>query len=135
MWLLRWKRDYGVVFRRPNIRFKCSKGVLIERLRAMWLNVIRVRRLIWHFTGHDVGSRMYGIDEKPIHFNEGGSKLVRTLEIAGAPSVKLKENHAATRERASVMTCVTSDPAAARQPRLLPVSVVFYGNARDTVES
>ena len=135
MWLLRWKRDYGVVFRRSNVRFKRSKGVLIERLRAMWLNVIRVRRLIWHFTGHDVGSRMYGIDEKPIHFNEGGSKLVRTLEIAGAPSVKLKENHAATRERASVMTCVTSDPAAARQQRLLPVSVVFYGNARDTVES
>ena len=70
-WLLRWKRDYGVVVRRPNMRFKCSKPVLIERLRAMWLNVIRVRRLLLHFTGADAGNRMYGIDEKPTHFNEG----------------------------------------------------------------
>ena len=122
VWLLRWKRDYGVVFRRPNMRFKCSKCVLVERLRAMWLNNVRVRRLLWHLTGVDVGSRLYGIDEKPVHFNEGGSKFVRTLEIAGAPSVKLKENHAATRERVSIMTCVTSDPAAATQPRFLPVA-------------
>ena len=96
MWLLRWKRDYGIVFRRPNMRFKCSRPVLIERLRAMWLNVIRVRCLFWHFTGADIGSRMYGIDEKPVHLNEGGSKMVRTLELAGAPDVWLKENHAAT---------------------------------------
>ena len=107
------------------MRFKCSKPALIERLRAMWLNVIRVRRLLWHFVKEDVGQRMYGIDEKPVHFNEGGSKMARTLEIAGAPSVRLKENHAATRERVSSMTCVTSDPAATSQPRFLPLEVLF----------
>ena len=78
---------------------------------------------------------MRGIDDKPVHFNEGGSKLVRTFEIAYAPSVKPKENRAATRQRASFMTRITSDPAAARQERFLPVSSGFYGNARDIIES
>ena len=104
------------------MRFKCSKPVLIERLRAMWLNVIRVRRLLFHFTGVDAGNRMYGIDEKPIHRNGGGgSKMTRTLEIAGAPSVRLNENHAATRERASIMTSVTSDVEATSQLGHLPL--------------
>ena len=53
-WLRRWKRDYSVVFRKPNMRFKCTKAVLTERLRAMWLNVIKVRRLLWHMTGVDI---------------------------------------------------------------------------------
>lgn len=122
-WLLRWKRDYGVTLRKPTQRYKCSKAVLLERLCAMWLNVIRIRRFFGYLTGVDVGLRIIGIDEKPIHMNEGGSKGVRTLEIAGAKSVKLKENHAATRERVSVMTCVCSDPAAATQPRFPPVSL------------
>ena len=134
-WLRRWKRDYGVVFRRPNMRFKCTKAVLIERLRAMWLNVVKVRRLLWCITGADVGNRIWSIDEKPVHFNEGGSKLVRTLEICGAPSVMLKENHAATRERVSIMTCVTSDPAVAGMPGLPPLELLFRAKSDKRVRS
>ena len=124
-WLYRWKRDKGVVFRKPNCRYKCSKAVLLRRLRAMWLNVIRVRRFaerLWHI---DLAPRIFGIDEKPVHFNEAGSKNVRTLEISGAPEVVLKQNHAATRERVSVMTTVCSCPDVSSQPRLLPVEVLF----------
>jgi hypothetical protein len=124
-WLLRWKRDKGVVFRKPNMRFKCSKQVMLERLRAMWLNCIRVRRLAERTIGRDLSEAIYGIDEKPIHFNESGSKNVSTLEIAGAPSVRLKQNHAATRERVSLMTVVTSSPLAASQPRRLPLELLF----------
>ena len=124
-WLLRWKRDKGIVFRKPNMRFKCSKAVLVERLRAMWLNLIRVRRLAERLFGNDLSKAIFGIDEKPIHFNEAGSKNMRTLEIAGATAVRLKQNHAATRERASLMTCVTSCPEAASQPRRLPMEVLF----------
>lgn len=124
-WLFRWKRDKGVVFRSPNLRFKCSRPVLLARLRAMWLNLIRVRRLAQRLLGTCLGNAIYGIDEKPIHFNESGSKSVRTLEIVGAPLVRLKENHAATRERASVMTTVASCPLVASQPRLLPIEVLF----------
>ena len=88
-WLLRWKRDKGIVFRKPNMRFKCSKAVLVERLRAMWLNLIRVRRLAERLFGNDLSKAIFGIDEKPIHFNEAGSKNMRTLEIEGATAVRL----------------------------------------------
>ena len=119
-WLLRWKRDYGVVFRHPNQRFKCSKAMLQGRLRAMWRNTFVVRFLAQHFLGHDLSQSFWGVDEKPIHFNESGSKNARTLELVGAPEVQLKQNHAATRERVSIMTCVTSRPGAQ-----LPLELLF----------
>ena len=97
--LLRWKRDKGVVLRKPNARYKVSYPVLSQRLRATWLNVIRVRWLASRLLGDDLSTKIYGIDEKPIHFNEAGSKCVGTLEIAGAKAVKFKENHSAARER------------------------------------
>ena len=120
-WLYRWRRDKGVVFRRPNRRYKTSKAVLIRRLRSMWLNVIRIRHFAVRLLGRDLQDAVYGIDEKPLHFNENGSKATRTLEIQGAPSVALKENHAATRERCSVMTSVSSCAAAIDRLGGLPV--------------
>ena len=87
----------------------------------MWLNTIRVRRLAQRLLGKDLSDQMYGVDEKPLHFNESGSKNMRTLELVGAPSVRLKQNHAATRGRVSVMTLVTSSLAAIHQPMGLPV--------------
>jgi hypothetical protein len=122
-WLHRWKRDKGVVYRRPNARYKCSKATMSARLRAMWVNNFKIRRLGEHFAGHDLADSIFGIDEKPVHFNESGSKNCRTLEIVGAPVVRLKQNHAATRERVSVMTCVTSCMAAAVQQKRLPVAI------------
>ena len=77
------------------------------------------------FLGHDMSDRIYSIDEKPMHFNEGASKNKNTLEIQGAPAVKLKENHAASRQRLSVMTCATSNLAAINQAGGLPVLRVY----------
>ena len=72
MWLLRWKRDKGVVLRKPNCRFKCSREVLLRRLRAMWINLYKIRHLASCLLGNDLGASIYGIDEKPLHMNEGG---------------------------------------------------------------
>ena len=76
-WLRRWRRDYGVSFRRPNQRYKCSRRVLEDRLRTMWLNCIRVRRAAQRLLGHDLQYAIYGIDETPFHMNESGSKNIR----------------------------------------------------------
>ena len=127
MWLLRWKRDRGVVLRKPNARFKCSKEQLLRRLRHMWLNLIRVRRLALRLLRKDLADQIFGIDEKPLHFNEGGSKAMQTLEIAGAPVVRLKQNHAATNERVSLMTFVTSNPDFARSYGNLPLELMCKG--------
>ena len=62
--------------------------------------------------------------------NEAGSKCKKTLEIAGAPEVKLKANHAATRARISFMTTVTSSEAAAMQKGWLPLEILFKGGRR-----
>ena len=69
-WLLRWKADYGVCFRRPNVRHKCSLPVLQRRMRSMLCNNIRVRHLAKQTLGHDLSRSIHGIDGKPIHFNE-----------------------------------------------------------------
>ena len=69
------------------------------------------------------GTAFWGIDEKPLHFNEAGSKCIGTLEIAGAPVVRLKDNHSASRERVSLMTSVTSCPESA-SGALLPLELL-----------
>ena len=135
MWLLRWKRDKGVVLRKPNARFKCGKEVLCKRLRAMWINVIKVRHLASRFLDNDLGTRIFGVDEKPLHMNEGGSKVIGTLEVAGAPSVALKQNHAQTRERVSLMTSVTSCPDIGASATLMPLELLCKGKTNKRIAS
>ena len=123
-WLLRFKRDFGIVLRKPNARFKCSRVVLKHRLKCCQLNVFRVRRLAERLLGKDLADQIYGVDEKPLHFNESGSKAVATLEIAGTPAVALKQNHAATRNRVSLMTSVTSNAEVAKSCSNLPLELL-----------
>jgi hypothetical protein len=77
-WLQRWKADKGIVFRKPNLRYKISRPVLLERVKATWMNLLRVRALAARVLQNDLSDRILGIDEKPIHFNESGSKGART---------------------------------------------------------
>ena len=51
---------------------------------------------------------IYGIDQKGIYMNEAGAKNVGVLALGGAEEVPLKENHAASRSRVSLMTTVAS---------------------------
>lgn len=94
----------------------------------MWRNNIVTRQLATKAFGHDLD--IYGIDQKGIHMNEAGSRNTRTLEIQGAPVVALKQNHAATRDRVSIMTTVTSNKAAATRPGGLPVEVLFRNKGK-----
>ena len=102
----------------------------MRRLRAMWVNVIKVRHLASRLIGDDLSQRILGIDEKPLHMNEGGSKCVGTLEIAGAPMVVLKENHTQTRERVSLMTTVTSCEVVATWSELMPLELLCKGKTQ-----
>ena len=135
MWLLRWKRDKGVTLRKPNARFKCSKEKLMLRLRAMWINVIKVRYLASCLLDNDLSERIFGIDEKPLHMNEGGSKNIGTLEVAGAETVALKQNHAQTRERVSLMTSVSSCPAVAASGASMPLELLFRAKSNKRTRS
>ena len=127
-WLLRWQQDYGVSFRKPNKRYKCTYQTLGRRVMSTWKNVYKVRALAIQLLGHDLP--LYGLDQTPVFMNEGGSRKSGTLSIVGAPEVVLKENHAATRERVSVLTSVSSDKASCLQPKRLPLEVLFRGKTK-----
>ncbi|MCP4244982.1 MAG: hypothetical protein GY772_30955, partial [bacterium] len=53
MWLLRWRREFGVSLRTPNRRWKVSRAVCLERCRITWLNLVRVRQLCLLCNGYD----------------------------------------------------------------------------------
>ena len=124
-WLQRWKAHYGVCLKKPNRKYKCSKGVLLGRLRAMWVTNVRLRALALATLKRDLVCE--GYDQKGLHMNEGGSKNTGSLSIKGAPEVSLKENHAATRQRFSLMTGVTSSEEDARRLGGPPLEILFKG--------
>lgn len=122
-WLYRWKKRYGVSFRKPNRRYKLSRRGLLLRLKIFWTNNIRVRYFALKMLKIDPGQHSDNVDEKGWHMNQAGSKDVGTLELAGAPKVVLKENHAATRERLSFMTYTSNNREHIR--RGLPLETCF----------
>jgi hypothetical protein len=81
-WLMRFKKDKGIVFRKPNLRYKVSRPVLLARVKATWCNLLRVRYFASRLIGSDLADRCYGVDEKPIHFNESGSKAERIRAVS-----------------------------------------------------
>ncbi len=125
-WLWRWRKQYGVSLRTPNRRWKVSRSVFDLRLRIMWATMIRVRPLCWLTFLYD--PVVHGFDQKPLHFNEAGSQLRKTLALQGAKEVPLKENTAASRARWTANTVVTSDPSVADQ--CPPVELMFKGGPR-----
>ena len=107
-WVRRWRHEHGVVLLQPNRRYKVSWAMAAERCKYMWKNNFRVRYMAQIYLGNDLRHRIFGIDEKPIHFNESASKAVKTLHFEGAPYCALRTNHSASRDRLSLMTMVTS---------------------------
>ena len=72
------------------------------------------------YLGNDLRHRIFGVDEKPIHFNESGSEAAKTLHFEGAPHCALRTNHSVSRDRLSLMTMVSSWRAlciCAKKPR------------------
>ena len=132
-WLDRFKARYGIVWRYPNAKYKLNWDDLRKRCVATWLNLIRVQRFALFVLARTLF--ILGIDEKPMHFNEAGSKNVRTLELVGAQSVPLKTKHADTRERCSVLTSVTDDPALASCFMRPPLEIMFKAKTNQRIRN
>ena len=94
------------------------------RLKYMWLNTLRVRALAQFALG--IQPIIEGIDQKGLHKNEAGSKSSKSLAFEGV-DVELKENHAQTRDRFSLMTRVTSAPTADER---IPIEILFRSQAK-----
>ena len=105
VFVLRWRRAYGVTWRTVNLRYKLSAAKRKARLRVFWCNVLRLRFLHERLFGPGK-LRFVGFDQKPLYFNSPAAQ--KTLATAGARRVAVKENLAASRERFTVMTSVPS---------------------------
>lgn len=135
MWLWRWKKQYEVSFRLPNRRYKVSRAGLVRRLLIFWQNNIRVRHYCQRIFGFDPGRHVDNADQKGWFMNEAGSKAKGTLEILGAPSVPLLENHADTRKRLSLMTWTTNALSAFPQGPPLEVCFKLDGVGQQVLDS
>jgi len=131
LWLIRWQYEYNICFRKPTNIYKCSYHMLVERCTALWKNLYYVRALAMVLWERRVA--IFGLDQTPLQMNEAGSRNTRTLALKGAPEVCLKENCSATRQRLSVLTCVSDDAAAASQPGGLPWQCCFKGQTKRTI--
>ena len=123
-WLWRWCKRFNIKLRSPNVRYKVSKGKLMIRLKYMWLNTLRVRALAQFTLG--IQPIIEGIDQKGLHKNEAGSKSAKSLSFGGM-EVDLKENHAQTRDRFSLMTRVSSAHTADQR---IPIELLFRSQAK-----
>ena len=100
-WLRRWRRLHHVTWRTVNLRFKCSRAVLMARLLVFCKNVLRVRFL--HGILEPQGDLVFeGMDQKPLWFTAASQE--RTLALRGARKVAVKENVPMTRARFTAMT-------------------------------
>ena len=134
-WCMRWRKEYGVVLLQPNRRYKVSWALAAERCKYMWMNNFRVRYMAKLYLGKDLSERIFGIDEKPIHFNESASKAVKTLHYEGAPFVVLRTNHSASRDRLSLMTMVTSWRALCRCVMKPPIALCVRAKSAQKLAS
>ena len=111
VWLWRFRKAYDISLRLPNRRWKLPRSVLLERLRIMWVNTIRLRTLALLLLGYDLDA--HGWDQPPFHMSDSGSKHRKTSALRGAPAVALKELADQTRDRWTASTWTTSNPALA----------------------
>ena len=96
-WVWRWARDFNICMRKPNRRYKVSRSKIKSGLSITWKNVYRARlcfRLLYGKTHRSKGLSddpvTSHVDQKPLHFNEGDSKDLATLDLAGETDIALR---------------------------------------------
>ena len=121
-WFLRWRRSYGIVFRKTGMQLKVAWRKIIRRVRVELGNVFRLRAL-WAICHPGRPMRWFSADQKPSWFNNAGASESGSYSLRGrVPTVR--ENFAASRERYTILTSVCSWLPANHLPL---VAVLFRG--------
>lgn len=119
-WLFRWRKKHGISIRNGTTTFQVSWTKARDRVRCMLGNMFRLRRL-WELCHPGVAMRWLSADQKPSWMNNAGRRPMYARK--GARAVGAKENHAATRDRYTILTFVPSWASADGSPP--PVAVLF----------
>ena len=126
-WIKGWCKEFNVSLKKPNKRYKVPHEVRKRRILQVLKNVWRVR---WYFLQKfDMEPMILGSDQMPLHRNESSNE--KTLSFKGIDAF-VKENHALSRERMTLMTTVSSSPSLPPPP----FELLFKGvGSRTHVES
>ena len=136
VWLMRFRRRFGISFRRPNKRYKVSRRKIMSGLKITWLNVWRARYLFRclygkqrRSTGNTIDPVTHQVDQKPLHFNEAESKNLKTCDFGGSTDIVLKTNFSDSRSRLTANTMVThpSPPTTAGEVYQPSLELLFKG--------
>ena len=127
-WFRRWRLMYGIEMRSSWMKYKVSYKKIMHRVRTYLGNVFRLRRL-WELCFGDVPMRWLSIDQKPSWFNNAG--LTGTYARRGRHVPTVRENHAKTRERYTILTAVASYPMSDEHPAAPPKCAVLFRAAPD----
>ena len=77
-WLRRWRAEHNIVMRETTCRMKVSWADALARIRCMFGNVFRLRRLWERCFGGESQMRWVSFDQKPSWFNNAGLRLGQT---------------------------------------------------------
>ena len=105
-WIKGWCKEFNVSLKKPNKCYKVLHEVRKRRILQVLKNVWRVR---WYFLQKfDMEPMILGSDQMPLHRNESSNE--KTISFKGIDAF-VKENHALSRERMTLMTTVSSSPS------------------------
>ncbi|CAK0909832.1 unnamed protein product [Prorocentrum cordatum] len=119
-WLYLWRKEHGISIRQGTTHFQVSYAKALDRVRCMFGNIFRLRHH-WSRCHPGTAMRWFSADQKPSWMNNAGRRPMYARR--GSRRVAAKENHAATRDRYTILTCVQSwQPLDGAVP---PVAVLF----------
>ena len=105
-WIKDWEEEYGLSLRKLIKRFAIKKEDLVVRLEDYLKNVWAARRSFLEKYGID--PPIINGDQMPLHLNQ--STDAKTMSFKGEDTF-VKENCMLSRQRVTVFTQISSDPA------------------------
>jgi len=133
-WFRRWRLMYNISLKSSWMKLSVSYKKIKKRIRVYLSNVFRLRKL-WELCFPGKEMRFMSLDQKPSWFNNAGH--TGSFGIKGKARVpKVKENHAHTRARYTVLTTVQSfpTPTAPGAAAVPSIAVLFKAAADGTVK-
>ena len=102
-WFRRWRKRYGIVKKATGLKMKVPWAKVKRRIEIWLTNLFRLKAL-WDLCHPGKPMRFLSVDQKPSWFNNAG--LTGALAVKGRRAPSVKENHAKTRERYTILTAV-----------------------------
>ena len=102
-WFRRWRKRYGIVKKATGLKMKVPWAKVKRRIEIWLTNLFRLKAL-WDLCHPGKPMRFLSVDQQLSWFNNAG--LTGALAVKGRRAPSVKENHAKTRERYTILTAV-----------------------------